>query len=73
MTCPACRRPSRSFFEITRFDVDGVRRGAVQVCSLPCVIRWAYGQAATSTAMIASRIGSTVDEIMAALTGNRRL
>jgi hypothetical protein len=38
--CEQCKRVCRGHFEIVRYDQQGVRRGAVTICSAVCLIRW---------------------------------
>lgn len=40
--CAKCGRHLGHRFEVTRYDARGVNRGVVNVCSIVCLIRWAY-------------------------------
>lgn len=41
--CANCRdRLDRGYFEITQYDRSGTAKGSVRVCSLKCIIQWAY-------------------------------
>jgi len=44
MRCVFCERASSSYFKVCKTDAAGVERGKpIYVCSILCLIRWAYG------------------------------
>ncbi len=40
--CAHCKQRLGACFEVTKIDAAGTNKGAVRVCSLKCLINWAY-------------------------------
>jgi hypothetical protein len=69
--CGFCRRTLKGFFEITRYDNAGEKRGDVRVCSALCLIRWSYEYAArrSLTGIVAAK--GAFDRLVESLKGAR--
>lgn len=46
LQCAHCKRPLTSRFEITQYNAQGSETIHVNVCSLICLVQWAYRYAA---------------------------
>lgn len=51
LVCSACQRlltdsPRRGYYRVTAVDQHGHDKGVVTVCSIYCLMQWAYGFAA---------------------------
>lgn len=42
MTCAHCGKPVTGRFQIDRYDASGALKMSVTVCSLLCLVQWAY-------------------------------
>jgi len=77
MTCAHCQSYlDRGYFQITRVSRPGaVSAGTavVNVCSLLCLIQWAYRSGVRGTAVMAARARGFFDEIAAILRGGPRI
>jgi hypothetical protein len=69
VNCVTCHKPYSGFFEIRRVDRHGKDHGSVRVCSLPCVVRWAYDHGVARGVALSVKVKSVLDEVMAALKG----
>lgn len=48
--CVYCKKRLAQYFEITRYNTNRENKGSVCVCSLLCMINWAYAYGATRAA-----------------------
>lgn len=69
--CAACGAPLENYFEVTRF-VGGASRGAVQVCSLLCVMNWSYAYGAQRVTSTLRDLKGAVSRVTSSIRGGRR-
>ncbi len=69
--CASCRNALMSHFKIARVDDTGVEKGAVQVCSILCLLRWGYGFGISRGVAGVMTAKNTFDALAAALRGGR--
>jgi len=70
-TCAACGARLENYFEVTRF-AGGLPRGSVQVCSLVCVINWAYSYGAHRVTSTFQDLKAAVSRLASSVRGGRR-
>jgi hypothetical protein len=70
-TCAKCQRALRSHFKIERVHHSGSTTVSASLCSIPCVISWAYGYATMVGMMGAAKAKSLIDTVLDALQGKR--
>ncbi len=68
-TCAKCQKPLTSRFEIKRFDADGRPVLAVALCSISCLIPWAYQYATFAGTMAVGQVRHQVSRLLGALKG----
>lgn len=84
LTCAHCTRYlDNGYFTVTRVPRPGIApvgtegrpvgTAVVNVCSLLCLIQWAYKSGVRGTAVMAARARGFFDEIAAALRGGPRI
>jgi hypothetical protein len=68
-TCAKCQKPLRSYFKVERIAADGNTTISAALCSIPCVIGWAYGYATVVGMMGAAKAKGVVDQVLELLRG----
>ncbi len=68
-TCAKCQRPLRSYFNVARIDGNGNTTISAALCSIPCVISWAYGYATMVGMMGAAKAKGVVDQVLELFRG----
>ena len=48
MNCAKCNNPLDTYFKVERVGRDGKPTTTVNVCSLACLVQWAYDYATTA-------------------------
>lgn len=71
ITCAHCRRPSDSYFQVTRIDASGTERGRVRVCSAICLIQWSYQYTIHSGVRLVQGAKGALDRLVQMLRGIR--
>jgi hypothetical protein len=72
MTCQQCSNAMSSHYQLNHINTTGAVDGTVSVCSLICVVRFAYSYGTQRGAMGAMAIKQTVTQLLAALKGPPR-
>lgn len=72
LRCAHCQRALGSRFEITRYTRDNEKKGALNVCSLICMVQWSYGAAVSHGVQGVMAIKDTLGNLGAMLRGGRR-
>ena len=62
--CAKCQQPLRSHFKIERIHENGSTTVSASLCSIPCVISWAYGYATLMGMMGAAKAKSLLDNML---------
>jgi len=44
--CVTCKKPLAGHYLVSAVDPQGTTKGTIQVCSIFCLVQWAYGFAA---------------------------
>ena len=70
--CSTCKRILGDYFEVTRHTVDGTATGSVRVCSLLCLINWAYAYGAHRATGAIKGVRDAVARLGASIRGPRR-
>lgn len=70
-TCSACSKTGGSYFRVLRGDANGVEAPLVVVCSLTCLLKWAYTYAAMQGMRLAYGAKSTWQKLVEGLKGAR--
>jgi hypothetical protein len=71
LTCVHCKKNMAGYFEVTRVENSGARRGTVRVCSLVCLLNWAYALTLKRGVQGAQLIRNAFISISEALKGPR--
>jgi len=73
LMCAHCRRPVPGVrFEITRYNREGEKKGALNVCSLICLVQWSYGAAISQGVSGVMAVKDTLSNLSNMLRGGRR-
>jgi hypothetical protein len=70
LICAHCQRPLTSRFEITQYNSTGAQTIHVNVCSLICLIQWAYRYASYQGQRGIAAIKNAFTQIGNALKGS---
>lgn len=68
-TCAKCQKPLQARFEIKRFDAREQQTIAVAVCSVSCLVQWAYQYATFASTMAVGQVRHQVGRLLDALKG----
>lgn len=71
MNCAACHSPVISYYTVTRVVQNAVPPGPVTLCSLVCLIKWAYNETAIQGIALAVGARNAFDQLMTMLRGGR--
>lgn len=67
--CAFCKKPLGSRYRLTRIDATGADRGAVDTCSLICVIQWAYSYSISRGVQATEKVKDTIERLQKADPG----
>ena len=70
--CAGCRLPQPIAFTIARHDKAGAIVEQWQLCSIVCVLRWAYAWTSAQTKNVSSAIESTITNLITTFGAGRR-
>lgn len=69
--CAHCKQRLGACFEVTKINAMGGRVGSVRVCSLKCLINWAYTYGIRRGAEGVNILKTTFQEILKLLKGGK--
>lgn len=72
MKCQQCNNPMGTHYQLNHIDATGTTKSTVSVCSLICVVRFAYAYGAQRSAVGAMMLKHTVTQALSALRGSPR-
>lgn len=69
--CAVCNATGGGRFDVAQFDRAGNQKFATSVCSLTCLMNWAYRYASMQGAAFAFQAKSTLTSILDSLKGGK--
>lgn len=69
MNCAKCQKPLTSHFQLSRVDVHGKASSTIQLCSIVCVLQYAYAYGTLRSVQGALAVKNTVTGLIAAIRG----
>jgi len=67
MNCAKCQKPLVARFEVKRFDAKGQKTVDVTLCSVSCLVQWAYQYATFAGTMAVGQVRNKVQQLLDAL------
>jgi hypothetical protein len=71
LTCAKCRKHVRAHFAVQRVNAQGVQTVAIVVCSVSCLIGWAYTYATMASTMAMGQVRNTLAGLIDAVKGRK--
>ena len=73
ITCAYCKKPppSEGYFDVVRRNSQGAPAGTVSVCSLLCLVQWAYAFSVQRGVQMVASAKDVIDRVIGALKGPR--
>lgn len=71
MNCAQCQKPLTSYFQLSRVDVHGKTSSTIQLCSIICVLQYAYTYGTLRGVQGALAVKNTVSGLLSAIRGEK--
>ena len=69
MNCETCKARLVAYYQLNRIEASGATQGTVDVCSIICLVKWAYTYGAQRTTMGVMMAKHVIGSALSSLRG----